>query len=180
MQKKSRRVYFFSMEPFSIARFATNEQIGFFLLAGAVALLTVWVSLLYRRLNQLTHRGTAETLDQTLGKLLESDAARKQFEQEMSAYLLSVEERLRKSIQSIEVVRFNPFEGTSVGGNQSFASAFLNELGSGIVISTLYSRDRISVFGKPVLKFSSSFPLSEEEQKAIAEARAKVGSTTRA
>ena len=154
---------------------AQQERVGFILLALAVAVLTAWVFLLYRRLDRLTNRGSAATLDQTLDMLQKRDGARKEFEKEMSAYLLTVEERVRKSVQAIEVVRFNPFEGTNVGGNQSFATAFLNELGNGIVISTLYSRDRVSIYGKPVERFASSFQLSEEEQRAISDARSHVG-----
>jgi len=78
-----------------------------------------------------------------------------------------IEKRLRKSVQSVHTVRFNPFKGTGGGGNQSFATSFLNEEGDGVVLSSIYSRDRVSIFAKPVKKHSSEYELSEEEKEAV-------------
>lgn len=94
-----------------------------------------------------------------------------QFRQEMESYLTSVEKRLRKSVQSVHTVRFNPFKGTGSGGNQSFATAFLNEEGDGVVISSLYSRDRVSVFSKSIKKYESEHELSSEEKEALENAK---------
>jgi hypothetical protein len=58
-----------------------------------------------------------------------------------------------------------------MGGNQSFATAFLNEDGDGVVISSLYSREHTSVFAKPVKKHSSEHEMSNEEKEAMEEAR---------
>ncbi|NIT70429.1 DUF4446 family protein, partial [candidate division KSB1 bacterium] len=58
----------------------------------------------------------------------------------------------------VGTVRFNPFKGT--GGGQSFAAAFLSEHGNGVVISTLYSRERVSVFAKPIQSFASEYELT--------------------
>lgn len=92
------------------------------------------------------------------------------FQEEMRDYLTTVEKRLKKSVQAVHTVRFNPFKGTGSGGNQSFATAFLNESGDGVVISTLYAREHISIFSKPVKKGISEYELSEEEKEAITEA----------
>ncbi len=97
------------------------------------------------------------------------------FKSELEAYLLTVENRLKKSVQSVHTVRFNPFKGAGEGGNQSFATAFLNEDGDGVVVSSLYSRDHVSVFGKPVKKHASEYELSGEEKEALAKAREKLG-----
>ena len=71
----------------------------------------------------------------------------------------------------MHTVRFNPFKGTGAGGNQSFATALLNENGDGVVLSSLYSRERVSVYAKPVQKFSSEYELSGEEKQAIKSAK---------
>ncbi len=89
------------------------------------------------------------------------------FRSEIEAYLKSVEQRLRKSVRSVHTVRFNPFKGTGGGGNQSFATAFVNEEGDGVIVSSLYSRDHVSVFAKPVKKNSTEHELSEEEKEAL-------------
>jgi hypothetical protein len=97
------------------------------------------------------------------------------FRKEMEAYLLNVEKRIRRSAQVSETVRFNAFRDAGVGGNQSFATAILNENGDGVVFSSLYSRERVSVFSKQISQFNSDVELSAEERKAMEAARAKLG-----
>ncbi len=90
------------------------------------------------------------------------------FKKELETYLTTVESRLKKSVQGIHTVRFNPFKGsTGSGGNQSFATAFLNELGDGVVVSSLYAREHVSIFAKPIVRGKSEFELSEEEAEAV-------------
>ena len=72
------------------------------------------------------------------------------------------------SIQKVGVIRFNPFKDT--GGDQSFAIALLDKDNSGLVISSLYSREGTRVYTKPVEKGESSYHLSEEEKQAITKA----------
>ncbi|MBU6231938.1 MAG: DUF4446 family protein [Patescibacteria group bacterium] len=98
----------------------------------------------------------------------------KKFRIEMESYLKTVEKRLKKSVQSVHTVRFNPFQGQGAGGNQSFATAFLTEDGEGVVISSLYARDHVSVFSKPVKDGKSEHELSEEEAEALEKAREKL------
>jgi hypothetical protein len=101
--------------------------------------------------------------------------ALEKFKSEMEKYLVSVESRLRRSNQAVETIRFNAFRDSGVGGNQSFATAMINENGDGVVISSLYSRERVSVFSKQVSSFNSEIELSEEERKAISGAKTKLG-----
>jgi hypothetical protein len=72
---------------------------------------------------------------------------------------------LRKSIRGLETIRFNPFPDQ--GSNQSFAISFQNEDGDGVVISSLYARERMSVFAKPIKKGSSTYELTDEEREVI-------------
>lgn len=86
----------------------------------------------------------------------------------------SIEEhdkRLKKSIQSVSTIRFNPFAGDGQGSNQSFATAFLSEDGDGVIISSLYSRDKVRIFAKPVKGNVSEHELSQEEKEALKQAR---------
>ncbi len=97
-----------------------------------------------------------------------------QFRKEMEGYLTSVEKRLKKSVQSVQTVRFNPFQGQGAGGNQSFATAFLNEEGDGVIVSSLYARDHVSVFAKPVKNHQSEHELSGEEKEVLEKAKARL------
>jgi hypothetical protein len=63
------------------------------------------------------------------------------------------------------MTRFNPFEDQ--GGNHSFAISMVNERGDGVVISSLYSRERMSVFAKHIKKGKSDIDLTEEEQDVL-------------
>jgi hypothetical protein len=93
------------------------------------------------------------------------------FRSELEKYLQSVESRLKTSIRGLHTIRFNPFQGDGSGGFQSFATAFLNEEGTGIIISSIHARDRMSVYAKPISKFISEFELTEEEQEALSKAK---------
>jgi len=74
------------------------------------------------------------------------------------------------NIQKIGLVRFNPF--SEVGGNQSFSLALLDGEGSGLVISSLHSREVTRVYAKPIKKGKAiGYQLSTEEIQAIKNAR---------
>jgi hypothetical protein len=131
--------------------------------------LIIWVILLERKLSRLLG-GKAENLEASLEKLHAHSKEMVTFRKDLEQYLETVETRLNKNIQSVETVRFNPFKGTGDGGNQSFATTLINEKGDGVVISSLYTRDRVSVYAKPVKKFVSEFELSEEEKESLVKA----------
>ncbi len=119
-----------------------------------------------RRMNSFLQGVGSRTLEDTLRRHAEEIAWAKGEHDKKSAHLANIESRLARSIQKVETVRFNAFRDS--GGGQSFATAFLNERGDGVVISTLYQRDRVSVFSKPVEHFSSTYTLTPEEREAIA------------
>lgn len=71
-----------------------------------------------------------------------------------------------KGIQKVGVVRYNPFR--DMGGNQSFSIAMLDRNNSGLIISTLATRDGVRVFSKSIIDGDcTEFPLLEEEKRAI-------------
>ncbi len=83
----------------------------------------------------------------------------------------SLKKENKKHISRVAVTRFNPFEG--FGGNQSFCLAMLDGNGNGAVVTSLFSRDGNRVYAKPVENGASTYPLSEEEKKAIELAQEK-------
>lgn len=87
----------------------------------------------------------------------------------IEAELVIVNQKLRKSIRGLETIRFNPFPDQ--GGNQSFAISMQNEEGDGVVISSLYARERMSVFAKPIKKGNSTYELTDEEREVINKAK---------
>ena len=76
-----------------------------------------------------------------------------------------IDERTRRSLQHIGMVRFNPFDDT--GSDQSFAIALLDDRRDGVVISSLHGRSNTRLFAKPVAAGTSPHTLSDEEAQAI-------------
>lgn len=143
-------------------------------LAVLVLVLVADVFCLRRKVRKLLRGGKGENIGDVLKSLdLEVKDVQK-FKSEMEKYLVNLEKRVRRSTQAAETVRFNAFRDAGIGGYQSFATALLNEEGDGTVLSSLYSRDRVSVFSKPVKKYSSEIELSEEERKVISLAKEKL------
>jgi hypothetical protein len=114
---------------------------------------------------------SSSNLDDSISSINTSLEDFKKFRSEMEAYLTTVEKRLRKSVQAVNTVRFNPFKGTGSGSNQSFSTAFLNEEKDGVVISSLYSREHISIYSKPIKGGSSEYEMSDEEKESLENAK---------
>lgn len=132
-----------------------------------IVFLAGWVAWLERKLARFMSGRSAASLEDTLISILKRIDNTDTINEEIKKHLISVEGRLRKSIQHVKTIRFNPFQGAGQGGNHSFATAFLNEEGSGAVITGLYTRDRVSVYAKPIASGQSDFELTTEEREAL-------------
>jgi len=150
----------------------TQEILTYVILGLIIAfvILLIWNIRLEVKMSRLLRGKKARSLEGTINNLGKEVNVLHEFTQNMEEYLTSVEKRLQNSTQGISTVRFNPFKGTGGGGNQSFATAFINENGDGVVISSLYSRERVSVFAKPIEKLKSEYELTKEEKEAIKKA----------
>lgn len=136
-----------------------------------IALLLLWS--VRRRFMRLS-LGRTGSIEESV-TLLSRDVKNLQtFRIELEKYLKNAEIRMQRSTQGIGVVRFNPFSGDGSGGNQSFSVAFLDERHCGVVFSTLYARDRVGVYAKPVENGISSFELTAEERGAIDKAKQSI------
>ncbi len=87
--------------------------------------------------------------------------------------LFEVSNRLRdlslKTIHRVAVERFNPFK--EVGSNQSFCVALLDGKNTGVVFSSLHTREGTRVYAKPVLEGQAKgFPFTEEEKQTVIKA----------
>lgn len=91
--------------------------------------------------------------------------------------IADIETRLSKLDQALAVskrhlglVRYDAFD--DVGGNQSFALAVYDDSGNGAVMTSIVGRSECRVYCKPLVNGRSERDLSQEEQRAIREARA--------
>jgi hypothetical protein len=145
------------------------------LLLGELFLLgcTIFLFVQNRRLKKKLHLFFRGKDGKDLEKiLLEQLAETKSLDQEIQE-LFEISNRLRelgmKSIHKTAMLRFNPFK--EVGSNQSFCVAFLDGKNSGVVISSLHTREGTRVYAKPVVAgLESTFPLTEEERATITQA----------
>lgn len=75
---------------------------------------------------------------------------------------------LGNSIRNLGVTRFDAFE--DMGGRLSFSAAFLDDHGTGMVITSINGRSESRVYAKEIEGGESEHNLSPEEQRAIQEA----------
>lgn len=129
----------------------------------------VWAYKTEKRLKRFFLGKKAKDLEENLFLLQNEIIKLKKGEEEIGKHISVLYEKSRKSIRGLETLRFNPFPDQ--GSNQSFAIGMLDEENNGVVISSLYSRERMSVFAKPIKGGKSDYELSEEEKEIIERAK---------
>ncbi len=163
------------MQPFADALQANAGVLALFAMVAAIlALLMAWLAV--RRADRTAHEHVDvptvvndAALDQILttitGRLdgLDGDLGT------LGGRTQSIEVNARRAVQSVGLVRFNPFEDT--GSNQSFALAFLDGEDNGIILSSLHSRQATRVYVKAIVAGHCNSPMSAEEAEALRQAR---------
>lgn len=146
---------------------ANPEFVAITSLSLAILILGAWAFMLERRIKKLMAGKSAASLEDTVVANQRSLEELLAFHKNTADELRRIDERIKKKLHGAKTVRFNPFAGTGTGGNQSFATALLDENGNGVVLSTLYSREKVSVFAKPVINRKSEFELTDEEKEVL-------------
>ncbi|OGI90199.1 hypothetical protein A2911_02220 [Candidatus Nomurabacteria bacterium RIFCSPLOWO2_01_FULL_40_15] len=147
---------------------------NFFLLAffvfTAIAILigAIWVFKTEKRLQRFFIGKKGKDLEDTILALEDDILKLKSAKEKAEGEIIEINQKLKKSIRGLELVRFNPFKDQ--GSNQSFAIGMLNEDGDGVVLSSLYSRERMSIFAKPIKNGKSEYELSQEEKEVLKKA----------
>jgi len=147
-------------------------EIGIFIVLGLIVLIqTIWIVITEKRLKKFFLGKKAKDLEETIS-ILEKNINDLEISKENTEKELAIiNAKLKKSIRGLETVRFNPFPDQ--GSNQSFAIGILNEENNGVVLSSLYSRERMSIFAKPIKSGKSEYELTEEEKEALEKATVK-------
>lgn len=108
-------------------------------------------------------------------KELFPDEGKRDLRQKLST-LLKLSEKLDKKekldlrhIQKVGFLRYNPYGDT--GGDMSFSLSLLDDLGNGVVLSSLHSRSGTRVFAKEVVAGKQGkHQFSKEEEEVIKKA----------
>lgn len=147
-------------------------ELSFFILTAVLILIgLIWAFTTEKRLKRFFLGKKAKDLEETIMILEEEISRLKTAKESMEKDISLINTKLRKSIRGLETIRFNPFPDQ--GSNQSFAISMLNEDGDGVVISSLYSRERMSIFAKPIQNKKSTYELTAEEKEALDKATVK-------
>ncbi|KKU09072.1 MAG: hypothetical protein UX13_C0050G0007 [Candidatus Woesebacteria bacterium GW2011_GWB1_45_5] len=131
----------------------------FYILAAVAGLWLVGMSVVLYKLFKLFGK---------LTKGVEEDVSKKGFA-EVRSRLAVLEEDGKSHIQKVGLARFNPFK--ELGGDHSFSLAILDSRDSGVVITSLHTRDRTRVYMKDIKKGKGDSELSAEEKKALSKAQ---------
>ena len=139
-------------------------------LAVAFAFLLAYVAYLHHKLSHFMRGENGKSLESTVRTYLDQVDNLKKHDELIAEHALKLDKRLSQAVRNVSMMRFKAFDQNS--SNQSFAIALVNEIGDGIILSSLHHRDRVSVFAKPVSKYQSSHDLTEEELGVLEEAKA--------
>lgn len=149
----------------------------FCVLFGAMALLVVRQGVEIRRIRSrwrtLLEGTGGENLERLLVEQLRERAVIDQQIAQTDERLETLEKKMRTSKRYMGIVRYDAFG--DMAGSQSFALAVYDERGNGAVLSSVVGRSDCRVYCKPLSNGKCEYSLSEEEQKAIAEAAGERG-----
>lgn len=145
------------------------ETVFFVFIGFAILPSVIWAVRTERRLKKFFAGKKAKDLEENIFILEENISKLKSAKENIEKELLEINKKLKKSVRGLETIRFNPFPDQ--GSNQSFAVGMLNEEGDGVVFSSLYSRERMSIFAKPVKNGKSEYELTTEEKEVLNKAK---------
>jgi len=142
-----------------------NLHIFFFVIVASLVLILLWALVIEHRLKKFFVGTKAKNLEKVMEALGKEIKEIKASQLEIKEHLALIDEKQKKSIREIKSIRFNPFIDS--GSDQSFAISFLNDEGNGVVMSSLYARDRMSIFAKPIKNGKSDYELTAEEKEVL-------------
>lgn len=135
-------------------------------LAIIVIILAVWIYTLSKKITKLSAGKKTSSLESIIIENNELAKKTKQRQKDNTEKIMRLKNELAKTIQNVSVVRFDAL-GDS-GGMQSFAIGLTDSHKTGIVISSMYTRNQMKVFAKEITKGESKHTLTDEEKQAIA------------
>jgi hypothetical protein len=148
------------------------QNLGYiiFLIFGIwLLIISIFLFRIVALFNKLTKGVEVTDLKKVLEKVLtEGEVTSKKID-EIVKRIDYLEEDGKLHVQKVALVRFNPFK--ELGGDHSFSLAILDAQDSGIVITSLHTRDRTRVYMKDIMKGKSDTELSVEEKKALSNAQ---------
>ena len=111
-----------------------------------------------------TNKKKIETPKETQKRIEELEKRVQELQNDLAGY----KEAMKSAVTKIGIIRFNPFH--EIGSDQSFSFALLDQEENGFVLTSHYLQETNRVYAKPIKRGKSEYPLSKEEEGAIAQA----------
>ncbi len=131
----------------------------------------IWVIKLKKLRRKLLEKSPPLSLEEALNSLETHLTVLERNQLSTQEQIDIVEKILQGAIQKVGIVKFNSLSND--GGNFSFSAALLNHHNSGIILSSLYGREFNRIYIKSIQNGHSEIPLTEEEEKALAETQVR-------
>jgi hypothetical protein len=145
--------------------------IYFFILVFGIwaVILSFFVYKIFALFKRLTKDDDSLDLKSILEKILDKEESNEIVISELSKKLVKIDHDGNLHVQKVGLIRFNPFK--ELGGDHSFSLAILDGEDTGVVITSLHTRDRTRVYMKAIKNAKSDGDLSAEEKMALVKAK---------
>lgn len=136
---------------------------GIATVAGVLAL--VRQHAMSRRLRVFLQGRDGQSLEEALRRQIEKATRHDADIEELRKASEYLHKAIQASLRKVAIERYNPF--AEVGSNQSFTIALLDAHNSGVVITSLHSRDATRVYAKAIRNGAALQHLSGEEERTV-------------
>ncbi|MFL0250109.1 DUF4446 family protein [Clostridium neuense] len=127
---------------------------------------------LQKRYKKLMRGVEGENLEKIITTYMDKIDEVKEESNEVREIYKNIDERVKKSIQKVAIVRYKAFD--NVGSDLSFSLALLDDNDDGVIVTSIYGRDESFTYAKPINKGLSRYDLSEEEKAVLKQVSSKV------
>lgn len=146
---------------------------GLAVVVGVVIILLILVIVLFAKLSKMKKsykslmNGTSGVnIEQLLIGIQDQLNSQGDLGNKLDLQVKQIQEAIKTMKTKVSIHRYSAFG--DVGNNDlSFTIAILDDLGDGIVLTSIYSRDQNYMYAKPIQKGASTYNLSPEEKEAI-------------
>src|SRR5579863_1251825 len=143
--------------------------VGLLLVLLAVFILGKKLAADHGKWHRLLNGARGDTLEKLLYDHLREQMTTQERLETLDSQISELQRKGLSSKQYVGLVRYDAFP--DVGGSQSFALAIYDERGDGCIVTSLVGRSDCRVYCKPLAAGRSDRTLSQEEQRAVREAR---------
>lgn len=163
----------FSNIPMETVMLAAAIALGVICLVSIILLIVTLCKLkkLRRRVDALTRGKNAESMESRILEFFERIENMESHEQGIEENIQKIKENLKITYQKTGMVKYDAFREMS--GALSYSIALLDQENSGVLVTSMYSREGCYSYAKEIIHGECKLNLSEEETEALKQAMEK-------